>query len=174
MRRDHSSQIHYLDGDCCFAQRADVSLSIWRRPPTPERVEAQRAALQSMLLTHPKILAVTAFRQVDMDMRRVIDRSTQREFEAVAKLVDQRLVAHALIVEGRDFAAMFVRATVSSLGFLMRSQGKAQVFERARDAIEWLVRQREQPVEPLEAPALVAWWAELERAMTSPPPSDQR
>lgn len=157
--------IHHVDEHCCFAQRGDVSLSIWRRAPTPDRVEAQRRALQAMLEEHPKILAITAFRHADMDMRRVIDRGTQREFEALAQLVDQRLVAHALIVEGRSFAATFVRATVAALGFMMRSQGAARVFERSTDAIEWLVRHREQPGEPREDEALVALWGELERSI---------
>lgn len=85
---------------------------------------------------------MTSFRIADLDMKLMRDGTIQPKFEALAKLVDGPLVAHALVVEGSGFAAAILRSSATSLAFLLRSKASTKVFDTAQPAARWIATKR--------------------------------
>lgn len=139
---DARCRIHHIDDRCCFAQRDDVTLSFWSGPPTADRIDTQRAVLERVIRLHGRLLSMTSFRIADLDMKVMRDGTIQPKFEALAKLVDGPLIAHALVVEGTGFAAAILRSSATSLAFLLRSKASTKVFETAQPAARWLATRR--------------------------------
>ncbi len=139
---DSRCRIHYIDSRCCFAQRDDVTLSFWQAAPTPELVDTQRSVLERVIRLHGKMLSMTSFRIADFDTKLMRDSTIQPKFEALTKLVDGPLIAHALVVEGTGFGAALLRSSATSLAFLMRSKVSTKAFDTPQPAARWLAARR--------------------------------
>lgn len=139
---DARCRIHHIDERCCFAQRDDVTLSFWSGPPTAELIDTQRSVLERAIRQHKQILSMTSFRIADFDMKLMRDGTIQSRFEALAKLVDGPLVAHALVVEGTGFSAAILRSSATSLAFVLRSKVSTKAFDTPQSAARWLASRR--------------------------------
>lgn len=151
---DERCRIHHLERRCCFAQRDDVSLSFWQAPPTLELAEMQRVVLERVIAEHGRLMALTLFRFVHSQPSALRDAVLRWKFEDIARLVDGSLTAHALVIEVPGFASMFVHASATALGALMRSKVRTKVFSEPQSAARWLAEQREGGARPGEVEAL--------------------
>jgi hypothetical protein len=153
---DIRGKIHYIDEACCFASRDDVTLSIWRGKPTPERLKHQRKVLEDSIKRYDRIWSLTAFRPSGADFSSFRADETRPHFDALAKLVDGHLYAHCLVVDGTGFVAAVIRSSATSLGFLFRNRVKTKTFEEPYAAAKWLVSTRETGPKPGESEAVEA------------------
>ena len=126
---DIRGKIHFVDEACCFASRDDVMFALWRGQPTAERLQHQRKCLEDAIKKYDRFWSLTAFRPENTSFSAFRAEDIRPQFDALAKLVDGHLHAHALVVEGGGFAAALIRSSATSLGFLFRSRVKTKSYE---------------------------------------------
>lgn len=114
----------------------------------------QRVVLERVIEEHGRLMAMTSFRFVHSQPSAVRDAVLRWKFEDIARLVDGPLCAHALVIQVPGFASMFVHATATALGALMRSKVRTKVFSEPLSAVRWLAEQRSGGARPGEAEAL--------------------
>ncbi|MDP3277482.1 MAG: hypothetical protein Q8Q09_20010 [Deltaproteobacteria bacterium] len=140
---ESQSTIAHIDEACAFGARENVTFSLWHGIPTVARVKAQRALFDRLLRTHDKLYSLTLFRLEAFSFKAMADSLVRPEFDAIARMLDGKLAAHTLVVEGDGFAAATVRSAATSVGFVFRSRVVSKSFNELGPAVQWLLSTRE-------------------------------
>lgn len=148
-----------------YADCGGVWVMILHRPPTAQDMRGARAALEAMTASHPKgfasltwVLESAGF-SMGADARAAATEVT-RAFAHVN-------VAEATVIEGSGFFAAAVRAVITGLHAMARTNSVKGTFGDLREAAAWCVERRPTPQGPSAnaiTAALLAARAQLARA----------
>jgi hypothetical protein len=133
--RDAKAEIVQVGDGVVVAQIGNVCAALWRKKPTPERFEIQRACLAAAVAKHPG-------RTVFMCL---VEAGTEPPDDVVRKASSSMITGHgpnlkavAIVIEGSGFKAAISRTVLSGIVFLIRSPSPIKYFESAASGASWL------------------------------------
>lgn len=133
--RDAKAEIVQVGDGVVVAQIGHVCVALWRKKPTKERFEIQRACLAAAVAKHP---ARTAFLCLVEPGTEPPDDDIRKASSTMVSGHGANLKAVAIVIEGTGFKAAISRTVLSGIVFLIRSPSPIKYFEAASSSAAWL------------------------------------
>lgn len=135
--RDAKAEIVQIGDGIVVAQIGNVCAALWRKKPTKERFDLQRACLAAAVAKHP---GRTAFLCLVEPGTEPPDDEIRKASSAMISGHGENLKAVAIVVEGTGFKAAISRTVLSGIVFLIRSPSPIKYFESAASGAAWLTQ----------------------------------
>lgn len=135
--REPQAEIVKVGDGIVVGQVGNVCIALWRKKPTPERFEIQRACLEAAVKKTPGKIVFLCLVEAGTEPP---DENIRKASSAMITGHGANLKAVAIVVEGTGFKAAISRTVLSGIVFLIRTPSPIKYFESAASGAAWLAQ----------------------------------
>jgi hypothetical protein len=134
--------VHTMRPDGCIVETRGMLISLWT---DALRAEALREIRKSILAAHARtpegLTTLSIYRNEHLSSRALPDEATRQETISTLRLIDNKVVASASVLEVGDFMAATMRSAIAGIQLIVRPKVSLKIFNNTPDALSWLLPQ---------------------------------